>query len=688
MKSKNKAAETKTKSPPILKQSSAPTFWQKQQVILLLLAIIILVFANTIPNKYALDDEFYTNHGNKFTDQGISAIPKIFSTRTFTNTADGGGYSYRPIAVLSFALEHQFIKANPHVSHLINLLLYLLTAVLVFFLLKKLFANYSQWFVFFVCLLYFIHPLHTEVVANIKCRDELLAALGALGCVWFAWRFYETGKWYYALLYPLCYALGILSKHTVAPYLLIFPLVFYFFSTLNYKKIVLYTLPLFFAAMSVRLVEKLCLEKSSRHYQMLENALDSAKMNFVEKSATGFYVLCKYLFLHFIPQPLVYYYGYRYVPVAEWTYVLPIAGVLLYSLLFAIAVYQFRKKTVLSFGILFYLVSIAPYSNLIFPAPGMMAERFTYASTLGFSIAICAAIFAYFKINPSNFEWKGNSKKVGYIICSIAFLFGIRSMVRNANWKDKMTLYTHDMEYLGESAKANMMYGAMKLSIAQSERVSITRLMNQGRQNRDTVKQLYASFNSGILEAQSHFKKATEITPTYPIAWINLASTYYFQNNFKLALHYSSKGVELNPKSVEGTYNMGMAYNSLGKRDSATYFFNRTLKLDSSHFQSYDRLCAIKMAEKDTVSALNYLLTSAKYNPTNDIVLSSLSQFYVMQGDTVNGLKTTELAAQNNPKNKARLKNLAGFFQTRGDMGKANLYYNLLAEQEKLDEIK
>lgn len=98
--------------------------------------------------------------------------------------------------------------------------------------------------VFFICLLFFLHPLHTEVVENIKSRDELVAMLGALLSLWFAWRFYDFCRWYYALLYPLFFWLGFLSKHTVIPYLLLFPLVLYFFTALNWKKIVLYTLPL------------------------------------------------------------------------------------------------------------------------------------------------------------------------------------------------------------------------------------------------------------------------------------------------------------------------------------------------------------------------------------------------------------------------------------------------------------
>lgn len=107
---------------PIAKSQTAQTgWWGRNKLWVALLACIALVFINSLVNKYGLDDEFYTNHGNKLTDQGISAIPKIFTSSTFSSN-DDEGYSYRPVAVTSFAIEHQFFKANPHISHAISLL--------------------------------------------------------------------------------------------------------------------------------------------------------------------------------------------------------------------------------------------------------------------------------------------------------------------------------------------------------------------------------------------------------------------------------------------------------------------------------------------------------------------------------------------------------------------------------------
>lgn len=659
----------------------ADSWFQKNKLLLILLGAILLVFANTIPNRYGLDDEFYTNHGNKLTDQGIKAIPQIFKTRTFNN-ADGSGYSYRPVAVASFAVEHQFFTANPHISHAINLLLYLFTAVVLFKLLRKWLSAYSEWLAFFICLLFFLHPLHTEVVANIKCRDEIIAMLGGLLCLWFAWLHYETGKWQYALLYPLFFVLGLLSKHTIAPLVFLLPMVFYFFTHLEWKKIFAYTIPLLASPVAIVLLQRAFLSKQSRALIMQENPIAAMKLDFVERSATSAYVLGKYLWLHFIPHPLVYYYGYSYVPIADWLSVIPILSVIVYAALFGFALYQLKSKSLLSFGILFYLIGIAPYSNLWQPAPGIMAERFTYLATFGFSVAVCVLVFRCFKLDGKKFEWSGDYKKAAWVLFTIAALFSVRSIVRNADWKDKVTLYTRDMKHLGTSAKANMMYGNIVLAKAQQQRIAITRMMNAGQQYRDSVKILYAAWKDGLNVAQQHFKTATEITPMYSIAWINLASTYFFQDNFEKALIYSKKGFELNPKSVEGSYNTGMAYNSLKQPDSAAVYMQITIGIDSSHIQSYQRLSEMKWAKGDTVSALQVLKTCVEKNPGKDDALVALSQLFLRLGDTSTAVTLSERAAEVNPKNLERLRNLSNWFQSRGNNEKANYYLQKLNEQK------
>ena len=80
-----------------------------------------------------------------------------------------------------FALEWEFFPNNPQVGHLINILLYGLTGWLLFIVLLNLFGRDKIAFVFFATILFIAHPIHTEVVNNIKGRDGIVVFLFLLG---------------------------------------------------------------------------------------------------------------------------------------------------------------------------------------------------------------------------------------------------------------------------------------------------------------------------------------------------------------------------------------------------------------------------------------------------------------------------------------------------------------------------
>ena len=81
-------------------------------------AFSALLYLNTIPNKYNMDDELVTiNH--RLTSKGLSAITEIF-TEPYYKDKLGYSYEYRPVVLFSFAIEHQFLGESPHRSHFFN----------------------------------------------------------------------------------------------------------------------------------------------------------------------------------------------------------------------------------------------------------------------------------------------------------------------------------------------------------------------------------------------------------------------------------------------------------------------------------------------------------------------------------------------------------------------------------------
>ena len=216
-----------------------PIFWEKYMHIILC-ATAFLLYANTIGNGYNMDDELVTRK-HKLASKGISAIPEIFTSSYYSDNM-GYSYEYRPVVLTSFAIEHQFFGDKPAVSHFLNVLLYVLTVFILFKLLRKLLHAYSYWYSVLVVLLFIVHPLHSEVVASIKNRDEVLALLGALGAWWFALGFSEKGKWWQAMLTSLLFLGAALSKMSIVPCLLIIPISIVFFKPVTGGRILLISL--------------------------------------------------------------------------------------------------------------------------------------------------------------------------------------------------------------------------------------------------------------------------------------------------------------------------------------------------------------------------------------------------------------------------------------------------------------
>ena len=135
----------------------------------LVFALGFLLYANTVPFDYALDDKLYIT-ANEFTKKGFDGIGEIWTNDLMTGffgtkkkLVEGG--RYRPLALTTHAIEYQMFGKNPQLSHFINIVLYGLCGVILLLVLKRIFGwNEERWwwsFPFVATALYLAHPLHS-----------------------------------------------------------------------------------------------------------------------------------------------------------------------------------------------------------------------------------------------------------------------------------------------------------------------------------------------------------------------------------------------------------------------------------------------------------------------------------------------------------------------------------------------
>ncbi|MFM8758730.1 MAG: hypothetical protein ACKODS_04200, partial [Methylophilaceae bacterium] len=140
---------------------------------LLFVAVVILLYGRCVGFDFTLDDDLFIRK-NAMVQKGISGLADIF-TRGSLN--ESGIQPYRPVTLTSFVIEKVLFNNSKAIAHLINLLLYMGVLQILYLLIRKLFSDFHYLLSAAIVLLFAAHPLHTEVVASIKGRDELLAAL-------------------------------------------------------------------------------------------------------------------------------------------------------------------------------------------------------------------------------------------------------------------------------------------------------------------------------------------------------------------------------------------------------------------------------------------------------------------------------------------------------------------------------
>ena len=775
------------------------------------LVIVVLAFAlyaNTIPNKYAIDDPMVTN--NSLTNQGISAIPEIFTSRY--RVTEDYNYGYRPIAKATYALEYEFFFANPHVSHFFNVLIYALLGIVLFLVLHKLFWNYQAYWPFCITILFIAHPVHTEVVASLKNREELLSFLGSLLALYFAMRYIEKKVLWNIFFAILFFTFGYLSKQNTAVFAAIIPLAIYFFSggledkapfILGAKKVtnplrnvypsrasiteaILLIVAIGLVSLGIGLYRKapiylalipvlmLSLRSSSinqdkmwkqlyspwmiigflwvivayyfKIYYILLGGITSFLLHRIFKDgvlrakvlevfkkiggklfqihspvsvhvsdtgkqlvvvgvllggiglslwylpdqflppeqrelsyfenplfylddlcqniATGFYSLLIYLRLLIFPHPLVFYYGFNHIPIVNISNGWVILSLIVHLFLLVYATVKFRQRHILSFAILYYLIGIFMFSNLVLKIPGIVGERLLFMSSLGFCVAIAFIIFKILKIDPTvDLLPKKSRLKLLLAFGLLLIPYSIKTVARNFNWKDHLTLYTHDIPYVENSLYAN--------SLVASE---VLRNINTNPTTASEVTENQQKLELVI----KHFKQVLKLDPNHKQALNNLGTVYYnFFQEYETAIPYFQKVLSIDSSFAMAYFNMAYCLDQIGNSNAAVKYYQRAIELRPTDIKSISNLANLYDKLGDFTEAVRLNRDIIVLDSLSDIPYMNMANYYLKRSDEATAVGYFEKAAVLAPDNYKLLFNLSDYFKENGNPQKARYYHDL-----------
>jgi tetratricopeptide (TPR) repeat protein len=480
----------------------------------------------------------------------------------------------------------------------------MVTVMMVFLVVKNLFPVANDRLPFISALLFAIHPIHTEVVANIKSRDEILCLLLGLLSVYFLIRYVATKRLQDIILACLIYFVCFLSKESAITLLGVFPLVVWYKSNSEMRSAVRLSILFIGVACTYMIIRYAVLGSitGSATHQLINNSLLGAS-NFGEQLGSALMILGKYLYLLIIPHPLSFDYSYNQIPLVGIFSVAAMVSAIIYVGLSIWALLNLKTRNVAAFGIMFFIVTISLVSNVLFLIESSMAERFLYMPSFGFCIGMAWLISNLFKlttVKQKNLISLLKGKPVLLLILIIiTFSYGYKTVARNSDWKDNITLLKKDVKTAPNSARIRYAYGSAVL-------------IEKALQEENSVQK-----NAYLDESIVQFEKGVSILNSYSEAWYHLGLAYkekgngaqairafetakgqkvftkpdFFiasgiaygmTGNYNMAIADLQHAISLEPDNAEAYNNLGLYYSDKGVLDSSLSALNRAIELKES----------------------------------------------------------------------------------------------------------
>jgi len=614
----------------------------QQTHLMVLLGLSILLYANTLSHDFALDDAIVITD-NMHVQKGWAGLMDIFNKDTFhgffktdkQGLLEGG--RYRPFTLAMFAVELSVFGKSPFWGHLFNLLWYALTGIVLYLLSTGLFAYrwnkiLSAWLAFAVALIFIAHPLHTEAVANIKGRDEIMALLGCLGALYFSLRSYHSKQIGWEALAVLAFLIGIFSKENAITFLAVVPLTYWFFTDASFGKIIRHTTPFLVVAVVFLLIRSAVLpnvqigtvsrELMNNPFLKLEGT-QYVPFTGAEKQATVFYTLGKYLQLFLAPYPLTHDYYPMQIPRMDWSKPASILSFLLYLGMGIYGVLGLRKKSPIAYGFLFYLATLSIVSNLFLVVGTNMSERLVFMPSVGLSIALVAGLAALFygtKL-PQTLRPQSLLLSIG----AVALVFGGLTILRNPAWKNNLTLFRTDAKTSVNSAKVHNALGGQLVSDAEKiKKDSLTR-------------------TALLEEAAISLQRAVELYPGYKDAFFLLGTCNIHLKKYQEAVKYLEGAYSLNASDTNTINNLTVAYRLLGQEEgekrgnlaNAFTYLKKALTFDPSDYATLRLLGVASNVAQDFPGALSYFEKAKNQMPQHADAWFELGMAYQFVKDNV-----------------------------------------------------
>lgn len=550
---------------------------------------VLAVYSNTFTMDFVWDD-FLNIKDNTFI-RSLANIPRMFTTDAAFGSATDISASpyYRPLFKISLALDFFLWKEWALGYHLTNTLLHMMVSALVYLFSVKVLRLPGAALI--AALVFAVHPVHSEAVAWISARNELICALFMLVSLIFYIRFREKSRIGDMAISLTTFFLSLLAKEmsiTLPAIILLLeiccggeplrkkiriPMLFCFA-----------TIPYFLLRMKVLAIA------------------DWGAFPLTERVYTSFGLITEYLRLLIFPANLKVFYD---IPMKSTFFTLKVIIPFLLLIVALVAtVFTWKIDRRVFFSLTWVFITLTVVSGIpVVLAPALMAERYLYIPSVG--IAMFSGIVSFLIV-----ERMGNAQ----LFRRLSISFPVRSgnfyvMVwmpilavlaalnfqRNFTWENNQVFTTRWVQDAPGDSGGHINLGAIH------ER--------QGRHD----------------EAAREYRKALSLRPNSLEAHINLGIVYDKTGRVNEAEREYEAALQLDPNFPELYYNLGMLYLRQDRFADAEKAFLRVITLNPGSADAHNNLGLIYSAKGQTSKSVEHLEEAIRLNPDNELYRKNLA---------------------------------------------------------------
>ena len=677
--------------------------------IIFLIILGVLVYLPTFSNPFIWDDENIIVKNPYL--RGFTPVREIFQRDLLYGTLPGSNF-YRPLQTLSYRIDYFLWGTNPSGYHISNFLLHLLASFLIFIILTRISLRHyfrttiisrgcakdlkkyrnspkrhcephfdfaqrklrgeaiskktpPDFLPFLASVFFLIHPVHTEAVAYISGRADLLAATFIFLSLFFYLKKSDLGghsgpelnlpkshsetdsslskshsepkrspskshsepersggeeSLIYLFLSLLCYTLALLSKEIS----LVFPFALFLIPAIRGRKQKLFgkasILP-FFILSIVYVVLRLGLLDFSR------GTVFSSADPLIGRLLTFSKTLPVYLGLLLFPVNL---HMERILsPAQDLADAGVIASLGLVAMIFFFLLLYFRRRSPFLFGCgIWFFLWLIPVSNLV-PLNAPLAEHWLYLPSIGI---IAGIVFAF----------SGVSRKKIVSAAIVTFIcFSILTWKRNEEWGHPQTFYEENSRKSPRSSMLALALGNIYMEKNLDER------------------------------AEEEFLRAIRLKPDFPEAHNNLAIIYKGRNELARALAEIKKALRYNPRYHEALNNMGRIYEKMGKLEEAGEAYREAIRLNPFLPEAHNNLGIVWYRLENFTEAEKEFREALRLRPFYPEAFYNLGNLYLGGGDADRAILNFQEALRIKPDYLPARVNLGSSWAQSGDYDSA-----------------